>query len=327
MSHTAQFGAERIEHAHAPAPVDTNPPERSAGAIHCPRCGYDQHGEIRTWVNHCPMHGTCTECGLDLEWSRVFTLARHPWLFEYHWRDRPIRRLRLTITYALMPRRFWREVRLEDPIHLRPVWLIAAILLMTFLLGYVVTVLAVVHRMQGPFVQRWTNSTSEYWMHVFRIAIHDSIMALPTALAAPVLTLLIMPLTFLLIPTTLRRSRVRFGHVCRIALYGLVLPVVVAITWCIAQFAFHAAPLEDVGALINPWQWRFWHALSPDLALHDFVIAAGLAVLLAAWLAYWWYAATARYLRLKTPLRVVGVMMFVSLLAGVTVHLWLSLLY
>lgn len=37
----------------------------------CPRCGYDQSGEVQTWRSACPLHGRCPECGLEFRWRYV----------------------------------------------------------------------------------------------------------------------------------------------------------------------------------------------------------------------------------------------------------------
>jgi hypothetical protein len=54
---------------------DTIPILDSARRTSCPRCGYDQAGEIARWEvadpPACPLHGQCTECGLGLEWRLV----------------------------------------------------------------------------------------------------------------------------------------------------------------------------------------------------------------------------------------------------------------
>ncbi len=37
----------------------------------CPKCGYDQSGEIATWESQCPLEGRCPECGFDFVWADV----------------------------------------------------------------------------------------------------------------------------------------------------------------------------------------------------------------------------------------------------------------
>ena len=95
----------------------------------CPRCAYDLSGTIAAWTDRCPLEGQCAECGLEFAWDRVLALAEHPWLFEYHWRRRPLYRLARTWFAALRPHRFWREVRMTDPIKLRPLGVVVGALL------------------------------------------------------------------------------------------------------------------------------------------------------------------------------------------------------
>ncbi len=37
----------------------------------CPKCGYDQSGEIATWESACPLDGQCPECGIEFAWVNV----------------------------------------------------------------------------------------------------------------------------------------------------------------------------------------------------------------------------------------------------------------
>lgn len=57
---------------------------RSAKPI-CPRCGYDQSGEVARWEVMCPTRGTCPECGTGFQWAEVFDPSRHgiPWFVEH----------------------------------------------------------------------------------------------------------------------------------------------------------------------------------------------------------------------------------------------------
>ena len=50
----------------------------------CPKCGYDQSGEIATWESACPMMGLCPECGLEFGWAQVFGQLNE-WGSEVDW--------------------------------------------------------------------------------------------------------------------------------------------------------------------------------------------------------------------------------------------------
>lgn len=60
-----------------PTPTGTIPPS-------CPACRYDLSGTCATWVNSCPLSGTCPECGLSFPWRDRFRAATLGpiWLFE-----------------------------------------------------------------------------------------------------------------------------------------------------------------------------------------------------------------------------------------------------
>lgn len=83
----------------------------------CPRCGYDQSGIVASWDDSCPLDGICSECGLTFLWRDVLVPNRivPRWSFEHarHW-------LGLawiaTFLQSLVPWRFWKRLKLEDPI-------------------------------------------------------------------------------------------------------------------------------------------------------------------------------------------------------------------
>lgn len=50
----------------------------------CPKCCYDQAGEVATWETQCPMQGVCTECGHEFQWSEPFRILNE-WGSEVDW--------------------------------------------------------------------------------------------------------------------------------------------------------------------------------------------------------------------------------------------------
>jgi hypothetical protein len=100
-------------------------PEDQTSHLHharCPRCGYEQRGVIDTWKDTCPLEGTCSECGLQWSWAEVI----HPEKFEPPWSVEFVRRLRSvpwaairTAIHSLWPWRFWRSMRMSQPIRWR----------------------------------------------------------------------------------------------------------------------------------------------------------------------------------------------------------------
>ncbi len=80
----------------------------------CPKCGYDQAGEIATWQTSCPVRGMCTECAYEFEWANVLDPARINllWYVEHATRKRDqLRRSVSTLLMLAIPNRYWRRVR------------------------------------------------------------------------------------------------------------------------------------------------------------------------------------------------------------------------
>ena len=79
----------------------------------CPKCGYDQSGEVATWESVCPVRGRCPECGLAFAWCDIFD----PVLNDLYWYAEHGRsvwamvwRTPGTLARLILPHRFWREV-------------------------------------------------------------------------------------------------------------------------------------------------------------------------------------------------------------------------
>ena len=87
----------------------------------CPKCGYDQSGEIATWQTQCPIAGTCSECGLGFAWADVLDPARVdvPWYVEHArscWSI--VKRTLPTLWFLIIPNRFWKRVTLMGQIRI-----------------------------------------------------------------------------------------------------------------------------------------------------------------------------------------------------------------
>jgi hypothetical protein len=87
--------------------------------IQCPRCGYDQRGEVATWSELCPINGICAECGLDFEWADVLCPDRNApaWCVEYVARRAIARGCAGTFLRSFRPWRFWHRLRLSHPVR------------------------------------------------------------------------------------------------------------------------------------------------------------------------------------------------------------------
>ncbi len=112
-------------------PSDTPMPSQGAGkAVRptCPRCGYDQSGEVARWTESCPVKGTCPECGLEFAWDAAFFPERQKltWLIEHapsRWRA--VGALFLTLFRLTLPWMFWSKVGLHHAVSISRliVWL------------------------------------------------------------------------------------------------------------------------------------------------------------------------------------------------------------
>lgn len=91
----------------------------------CSRCGYN----LRTLTRP-----KCTECGLEFEWREVIRRAAHQsdFLFEHHWRKRPLRSLCRTLWLSFRPRTFWERVSIHERIQLGPLVLLCIVATFSF---------------------------------------------------------------------------------------------------------------------------------------------------------------------------------------------------
>jgi hypothetical protein len=272
-------------------------------APHCPRCGYDLVGDVATWRDSCPLAGTCTECGLLLEWGRVFAISVHPWLFEYHWRRGPLRRLASTALHALAPRSFWRDVRMTDPIHLRPAACVA--------LACIGAALLAVFARSVQIQVGWTRFLASQragglraWLAVFADAAVDAPLRILSDGGTLLIALAAMPLLFLLLPATLRRARVRRAHVLRIWIYSLVCPALLGATYLAVYVSAAAFGAHGFARAIDPWRWIPWRAAQQSIdlmVLRALLPRLFLVAIFLAWVVPWWWIAGDRYLKLERP--------------------------
>lgn len=129
----------------------------------CPKCAYDQSGEIATWSTQCPTQGTCPECGIDLIWADIFDPSRVSldWYTEHASTKRAmLRRTTPTLWKLLIPNHYWREVGVHTQICFWPLtrWLV--------LLAIFIHTLAIVPVAMGELqFNLWANSAtlSQYY--------------------------------------------------------------------------------------------------------------------------------------------------------------------
>jgi hypothetical protein len=226
----------------------------------------------------------------------------HPWLFEYHWRRGPLRRLAATALHALAPRGFWRDVRMTDPIHLRPAACVA--------IACIGAALLAVFARSLQIKVGWTRKVGgrpadlRAWLAAFADAAFDAPLRILHDGGTLLIALVAMPLLFLLLPATLRRARVRPAHVVRIWIYSLALPALLGATYLVAYVGASASGAHGFARAIDPWRWIPWPVAQQSINMH--VLGAVfprlfLVAIFLAWVIPWWWIACARYLRLERP--------------------------
>ncbi len=123
----------------------------------CPRCGYDLRGAIATWMERCPIQGTCAECGLQFVWAEVL----HPEKFSPLWCVEFVRQHRKfgraccsTFIRSFRPWRFWSAIKMSLPIRARRISLYMLCLLLPWLLCYVSIQSIAAVRMRSSVLQQ-----------------------------------------------------------------------------------------------------------------------------------------------------------------------------
>jgi hypothetical protein len=312
----------------------------SRNQAECPRCGYDQSGIIAAWDHSCPLDGVCSECGLTFVWRDLLNerYTDLPGFFEHA--PKRVRSFYRTWWAARRPSQFWQWVRMEHrivPNRLAVATALGALqthaLLCVAVFALYATVLLV-----GPLIPAWApiygGGAADGWANVSLNSVwplgRDSkynlwrfgnrflgIYIRPLELVA-IGTSLLMPLTFVLLRTTLNRARVKRSHVARVWVYGLVwLPLMLHLPGLLTGVTL----LLDTSliALIHHVQavtrltWRL-NTLDPFITL----------VAVCLWQAIWWTLACNRYLRLPHALAIGAMMTTMAALtsAAAVLTLW-----
>lgn len=264
----------------------------------CPRCGYDQRGEMAKWMQSCPLVSTCTECGLLIDWRELFNpdFSMPSWCVESaeKWRQIPWRSVK-TLWMMLRPWRFWRDLRMSHEIRWSRI-----VGMWTMLLIVIYFTMGATQALQYARLVRWGLSSGF-------ITIGDTVRDCAVNFLAPfspigtvwtgtcmryaadlwghglkpaiyfLLANVVMAAGFMLLPISRRRAKVRYRHVLRILAYGLA-------------FAMPPLLVLSLGVIqarrqYGPFDWaEEWRLPSLLLALAAFVV--------------WWSLATSRYLRM-----------------------------
>ncbi len=262
----------------------------------CPRCNYDLGGTIGLWEEEgcCPLLGKCSECGLDFEWSLVLAVSEHPWLYEYHDRSGRYRRFKQTLRMTYQPARFWREVALTDPVYVGRLWVVPLVLIgvIIFFWGAIwcwafiewYEAVKVFSRFGLPeAMRRFTlnggEHLSEFWDNEWESVLRWGMLA-------PFISTLVMMLSFVCLPVSIRRAKVAKRHLLRVGLYTLVPMLPLLIGWAVLDVLL---------------QWFNVLSDEPVLGLRNgcgFLIVCLLIPLWLHWQATCWTLACEHYLKL-----------------------------
>jgi hypothetical protein len=283
----------------------------------CPRCGYDLSGAVASWTDTCPLKTTCSECGLLFELRLVLNERLRGEVEFFEVTIRPtFGRLFKTARRAIRPWRFWSWVAMEHPPrHGRmavgvlvsmvlieiPCALLAAILIVVpWLIGdnaggrsqYIGYAADRATEQVQTYLTPWAADPQYDWSYGF----DGSSMTPGGVLILPLLVQLLMPATFILLPQTLRKSRVLPRHFVRIAAWSFVaLPLLLSV-----QSLFRLT-IDAVG-----WGWSLVGMADSDV--FDWASEAWvhthwwlLLTILTGWTFAWYGWALGRYLKLPTP--------------------------
>lgn len=223
----------------------------------CPKCGYDQSGEIATWESLCPVEGRCPECGFAFAWADVMDPARVDlgWYVEHAKSKREvIRRTGGSLRRLILPHRYWREVGVHT--RIRP----SALIWWSVFLFLCLHIAAIVPVAMGNWEEggKWWGITSirdyidaygyrgfVYEMHnavaapFFQISydggsfrylfgryFHQDLPGMMMSVLAPCALTTSWFMILILIPTTRKSAMLRKKHVVRAWLVSLVTCVI-----------------------------------------------------------------------------------------------------
>ncbi len=324
----------------------------------CPKCGYDQAGEIATWETSCPIHGTCPECGLEFEWANVFDPGRVllPWYVEHATTNRAMyRRAPATLWMMLIPNRFWKRLTVHYPVHSGKIWaFVLASVIATYVISFIFAVCITAFSTHSsnqfyaqvqpvnPAVARQMGYSEvdmtelSYWTVSFANAFRESfnyragLSQNGFSIALMMLAMSLLWMTVMTaVPVTRRRAKIRIAHVNRamaLSCIGIVLVYLLALT------SDSILALVSTGSLtLNIVQHSGSNGgLSYSYSKGRFFQIESIANLIMTicfayaiiWVQWFWIAAIVRGWQIRSiMLSILG--FIASLLAGYTVFMYL----
>ncbi len=323
------------------------PEPLSSSSPSCPRCGYDLSGAVAAW-NHaestsCPMRGTCSECGLEFAWGELLNphLKTPVWSYEHEHR-RPWRSLARTSSKALRPDRLWRDLQMTHPIKGRRLLLFSFFGMVLVHTGFALVSFVLMAAQQLTLAPTWRRTADDFahlaieafWPYnnkwaEFILPSRPWPGSVPTLMSARSLLVwawwFAVPFAYLFLPATLRRCRVRRGHLARIGAYSLVFASA-GVLLAAASTSVVQDPLMFIVVIFNRAfdnELVDWMALNQlNGSLHKWLLRASPFVSFLLVFVFWGFAAS-RYLRLPRPWLVAFVLtLLAGLLATALLALW-----
>lgn len=266
-----------------------------------------------TWKNECPLHGLCTECGLEFSWRDIVNpLHAVPhWFYEHALQNLPSSLIR-TWCRSLRPWSFWRDIRM--PFRVRTGRLVIFVFLAAVIAYLLIGVLTLTTSVRNGYslrgsawmshqgISAWISESYLLAAPFLAIGTHDgkSLGGSPWAPMA-VGMFFFTPLAFLALPITLRQCRVQRRHLVRGGAYSFgVFPLIL--------LPFGAL---GYGSPLGP-SMRWWLATSPST--YFFGYSGGLPLVVAAWLFAFWSLLCSRYLKLPHAATVAFAMCLIGFL-------------
>lgn len=181
----------------------------------CPKCGYDQSGEVATWQSQCPMQGTCPECGLGFAWADVMnpSRVRLRWYSEHALSFfSMLTRSPATLLRLLLPWVFWSSVTVTHHIVLRQ--LMCWVLMMWVVLHLLMTIPFAYYNWIGIDIMLFGSIKYTHQMY----GIPGLLAMLCNALFSPLVH--VVPTRTGLVPTFEGGGLVYIGNITTLDLFG-----------------------------------------------------------------------------------------------------------
>jgi hypothetical protein len=277
----------------------------------CPKCGYDQSGEIATWQDQCPMEGRCPECGLEFAWANVLDPARIElkWYIEHAKTKREmLRRTIPTLWYLLFPNRYWHRLGMEAPRSLKRYVLWIAMMTLTL---HIVSSLAMFGAFYGhriteiAYYRSWiANSapaqqvaireyiaetrTLDYWLPIIgesllcpafeRQMVFQDMSSEAGSFGSVISGISVMWLIlFCIFADTRKRTKLRLVHVARATVVAGLLPILF----------FEIGRILDAMVFVG----EYWKPMSGMSTVIAPVIIVGGGIWLMIWIQWFWISA------------------------------------